>query len=106
MTIEEIVGEVEKAFPGHRGVLLPPKHAAGEYIIEGVALKGVDPRRVTLRVLCQIYDDRSDNERRFDDKVSEAIARMKVEGAAELYTDSEGILGERSSSHRVPIGSP
>ena len=29
MTIEEIVGEVEKAFPGHRGVLLPPKHAAG-----------------------------------------------------------------------------
>ena len=102
MTIQEIKEKVVAAFPEHEINALPLNHETGEYIIEGVALKGVDPRRATLRVPRRIYDDRHDNELRFDDKISEAIARMKLEGAAELYTDAEAVLGERSSSHRSP----
>ena len=100
MTIEEIVKQVEKAFPDHRVVPLPLDHATGEYIIEGVAGPDVKPRRVTLRVDSEVYDDRHDNEPRFDDMVLDAIARMRVEEATKIYKDANAMPGLQPSSHR------
>ncbi len=99
MTIQEIVEKVKEVFPDHRVVDLPLNHRTGQYIIEGVVPKGVNPRRVTLRVNREVYDDRY-NELRFDDMVLAAIARMKAEPAMEIYKDANGMPGLRPSFHR------
>ena len=100
MTIEEIAGEVEKAFPKHEVHTLPLNHETGEHIIEGVAGPDVKPRRVTLRVDSEVYEDRRDNEPRFDDMVVDAIARMRVEEATKIYKDANGMPALQPSSHR------